>query len=131
MISSLITRASAFVLILGGLVLLFAPDVVLPRLVPGFPPAAAWIGSLLGAAWLAMAALNWSHRTTLLGGIYGRPVVYANFMLYVTSALALVRVVTGAGASPALWFIAAPIMALAMAYGALLFRGPFDPLSRA
>jgi len=131
MISSLITRTSAFVLILGGLVLLFAPDVALPRLVPGYPASAAWIGSLLGSSWLGLAALNWSHRATLLGGIYGRPVVLANFALYLMSALTLVRVVLGTGTSPALWFIAAPVMALAIAYAALLFRGPFDPLSGA
>lgn len=58
MISSLVTRGSAAALFLGGVALLFAPDLILPGLVPGFPPAASWLGQLLGAAWLGVAALN-------------------------------------------------------------------------
>ena len=50
MISSRITFASALVLFVGGLLLLFAPDIVLGRLVPGFPPGSSWVGALLGAA---------------------------------------------------------------------------------
>lgn len=37
MISSVVTRASAAVLLMGGLILLFVPDVVLPRLVVDYP----------------------------------------------------------------------------------------------
>jgi hypothetical protein len=131
MISSRITIASAIVLFVGGLALLFAPDIVLGRLVPGFPPGAAWIGSLLGAAWLGVAALNWLHRTTLLGGIYGRPVVYPNFVLFLVSALVLVRVVLRPGMPAVIWLFAAPFFVLAVVYALLLFRGPFDPLDRA
>jgi hypothetical protein len=128
MIASLVTRASAAVLLLGGLALLFASDVILPGLVPGFPPAAAWLGQVLGAAWLGLAALNWSHRAAVLGGIFGRPVVFANLVTYVVGALALLKPLQGPATSPAAWFLAAPMVALAIAYGALLFRGPFGSL---
>jgi peptidoglycan/LPS O-acetylase OafA/YrhL len=42
-ISSMVSRASAILLLVGGLALLFAPDALLPALVPDFPrgPAAA------------------------------------------------------------------------------------------
>ena len=125
MIASLVTRASAAALLLAGLSLLFAPDVILPGLVPGFPPAASWLGQLLGAAWLGLAALNWSHRAAVLGGIYGRPVVFANLVTYVVGALALLKPLQGPATSPALWFLAVSMVVLAIAYGALLFRGPF------
>ena len=91
LISSILTRLSAAVLLVGGLVLPFAPDAVLPAFVPGFPPAAVWLGQLLGAAWLAVAALNWLQRESILGSIYGRPVVLANVALYLISALSLIR----------------------------------------
>ena len=126
MISSLVTRASAAALLLGGLSLLFASDVMLPGLVPGFPAAAAWLGQLLGAAWLGLAALNWLHRGAVLGGIYGRPVVFANLVTYLVGALALLKPLQGPATPPALWFLAGPMVVLAMAYGALLLRGPFD-----
>jgi hypothetical protein len=128
MISSLISRCSAGLLLLGGVALLFAPDVVLPALVPAFPAEASWIGQLLAAAWLGVAALNWLQRRVVLGGIHGRPVVFANLVLYFVSALSLSRTL-GTGGTPALlWVVVAAMGVLAITYAALLFRGPFDAL---
>jgi hypothetical protein len=127
-ISATLSRASALLLLLGGLALLFAPDVIVPALIPGFPPEAAWLGQLLAAAWLGLAALNWLQRHALLGGIYGRAVVAANSALYLVSALSLVRALFDGTAPRAAWIICAPALVLAAAYCALLLRGPFDPL---
>lgn len=127
MISSLVTRVSAAALLLGGLALLFASDTILPQMVPGYPPGGAWLGQLLAAAWLGVATLNWAQRATVLGGIYGRPVVAANLALYLVGTLALLKALLGSGSSRALWIVAAPMLLLAAAYGALLLRGPFDP----
>lgn len=126
MISSRLSLLSAAVLLLGGVALLFASDMLLPALIPGFPPAASWLGQFLGAAWLGVAALNWLQRGTRLGGIYGRPVVFANLLLYFVSALSLLRGLLGGGIPTALWAVFAPAAALAAAYAALLLRGPFD-----
>jgi hypothetical protein len=71
---------------------------------------------------------HWAHRRALLGGIYGRPVVFANAVLYVVGALSLLGSLPQAGATAAAWLVAAPLGALAIVYLALLFRGPFDPL---
>ena len=126
MISSLLSRTSATVLLLGGVALLFASDVLLPALLPGFPPAAAWLGQLLGAAWLGVAVLNWLQRAAVRGGIYGRPVVFANLALYFISALSLRRGLLGGGAPRVLWLLLAALAGLAVSYGALLLRGPFE-----
>ena len=126
MTSRLISRTSAIVLLVGGVLLLFAPDVVLPRLSPGFPASALWLGQLLGAAWLGMAALNWVSRLAMLGGIYGRPTVFANAALYFISALAILRAASRTPSSTGLWVLAVPAIVLAVAYGWLLFRGPFE-----
>lgn len=130
MISSLLARISATFLVLGGVAFLFASDVLLPALVPGFPPAGAWLGQLLGAAWLGVAALNWLQRAAILGGIYGRPIVFANLGLYFVSALSLFRGLLGDGAPRVLWLLLAVLASLAVSYGLLLFRGPFDELQR-
>jgi hypothetical protein len=124
-ISSLLSRTSATVLLLGGVALLFASDVLLPPLVPGFPPAAAWLGQLLGAAWLGVAVLNWLQRAVVLGGIYGRPVVLANLTLYFVSALSLLRGLLGGDMPRVLWLLLATLAGLAVSYGVLLLRGPF------
>jgi len=113
------------VLFAGGLALLFAPDAVLPLLSPGFPVTALWLGQLLGAAWLGLGALNWIHRRAVLGGIYGRPVVFANLIHCFIGALVLIKAAQS-GSPVMIWLMAVPAITLALAYGALLFRGPFD-----
>ena len=126
MISTLLSRTSAAVLGLAGLVLLFAADDILPRLVPGLPSGAARLGQLLAAAWLGLAALNWLSSRQLLGGIYGRPVVAANAAHYLIAALSSGdRIVRGDVSSPlvTLWVVFA---GLAGAYAWLLLRGPFE-----
>ena len=64
----------------------------------------------------------------MLGGIYGRPVVFANLVTYVVGALALLKPLQDPATSTALWFLVVPMVVLAIAYGALLLRGPFGPL---
>ena len=128
MISSIVSRLSAALLLLGGLTLLFAADVVLPAIVPGFPPSAAWLCQLLAGAWLGLAAVNWLQRTAVIGGIYGRPIVMGNTALYLVSALSLLRALVDGAAPRAMWAPCAVALALAIVYGALLLRGPFDSL---
>jgi hypothetical protein len=126
LISSTISRTNAAFLAIIGLVLLFASDDLLPRLIPTFPPGAAWFGQLLAAALLALAVFNWFNRSTLQGGIYGRPVVAANTTFYFVSALALVKVVTRSAAPSALWVVFVPFALFAGVYAWLMFRGPFE-----
>jgi hypothetical protein len=130
MVSSVLSRVSALTLLIAGVTLLFAPDVVLPAVVSGFPTAAAWLGQLLAGAWLGVAALNWLQRTTALGGIYGRPTVVANLALYFISTLSLLRALLNHAASPMLWFAVASGGVLAAAYFALLLHGPFGVSER-
>lgn len=130
MISTTLSRVSAIALLVGGLGLLFASDVLLPALVPGFPSQAFWMGQLLAAAWLGVAAMNWLQQNAVLGGIYGRPVVLANIALYFISALSLLRPLLNGTAPTGLWLVLIPAAALATVYSALFLRGPFDPLQR-
>jgi hypothetical protein len=123
-ISSVLSHASAIILFAGGIVWLFAPDVAFARLGLPVPSSAEWIGQLLGGAWLAFAGLNWIQRRAILGGVYGRPIVLANLFNYFIGSMVLMKAgQQGAGSA---WLLAVPFSALAVAYGALLFRGPFD-----
>jgi hypothetical protein len=124
--SSLVSRASASVLLIGVLALLFDSDVLLPLAAPGVPPSAAWIGQLLAAAWLGLAALNWLSRDAMIGGIYGRPIVIANLYCYTVSALSLAKIVFLSGTPMFVRGAAAVFTVLAVVYGVILFRGPFD-----
>jgi hypothetical protein len=126
MTSPLVTRATALLLALGGIVLLFAGDVVLPLLVPDIPAGSGWVAQTVAAGWLAMAALDWQHRGILLGGIYGRPVTYANVVLHTVTSLSLLMAALRPGATALLWGPCLVFLALAVAWGILLVRGPFD-----
>ncbi|MEO6444103.1 MAG: hypothetical protein ABIZ91_11910 [Gemmatimonadaceae bacterium] len=66
---------------------------------------------------------EWNARNTALGGIYGRPMVLLNLMLYWISALGLLKVARASGVA---LMLMAPFATLAIAYGVLLWRGPFD-----
>jgi len=126
LISSLVSRASAALLAIGGVALLFAADDILPRIIPGFPEAGAWVGQLLAAPWLGIAALNWLNRSLVIGGIYGRPVVLANTALYFVSAMVLVQAARRPDSSAVIGWLVVPFALFAVVYAWLLFRGPFD-----
>lgn len=122
-VSSILSQASAAYLGALGFAMLFASDVLLRRLIADLPPGATWIGQLLAGAWLGVALLNWNGRRTVMGGIYGRPQLMLNLVLYVVSALSLVRVPM-AGVLP--WLLTVPMSVFAGAYGVVMLRGPFD-----
>ncbi len=123
--STLISRTNAALYLVAGLALLFAPDAVLAWLAPGFPASALWLGQLLAAAWLGLAALNWLSRRLVLGGIYGRPVVFANLLATFVGAASVLRAAQRAGLPPGLLAVGLVLAALALAHGLLLLRGPF------
>jgi hypothetical protein len=127
-ISSLVARSSAAVLFAAGLALLFAPEQMLGAVTPTMPTQAYWLGQLLAAAWLGVAALNWLQRGVVMGGIYARPLVYTNFVLWFVSAMSMVRVVLAPAPTMATWLFAVVTSVFAVVYAALLFRGPFDAL---
>ena len=121
-----ISRVSAFLLLVGGLALLFAADDILPRLITGFPATGAWLGQLLAAAWLGVATLNWLNRSLLLGGIYGRPVVATNAVLYFITATVLVKTASSSEGSVGIWILTVTAVLGAAVYAWLLYRGPFE-----
>ena len=123
MIALHISRASAVLLAGAGAALLFAADDLLPRLIPGFPPQGVWLGQLLAAAWLGIAALNWLNRRARLGGIYGRPIVLTNISVYFISAMTLLRIFPHPETAAIVVGAAVVFSLFAGAYGWLLFRG--------
>ncbi|XOV91365.1 MAG: hypothetical protein ACFHWX_14245 [Bacteroidota bacterium] len=48
---------------------------------------------IIGAMYLGFAMMNWISRNGLIGGIYNRPLVLGNFIHFVVSAFALIKVV--------------------------------------
>ena len=47
---------------------------------------------ILGAAYLGFAMLNWMTRNNLIGGIYGKPLIIGNFVHFLVSFFALIKI---------------------------------------
>jgi len=123
--STQLTRVSAILLALTGAAFLFAPVELLARIAPEVPASAAWLGQLLGAAWLGLATMNWLSRFTMVGGIYGRAIVSANAAAYFVSAMVMLSAARRVGFTTSMLVIAIVTVVMAAVYGYLLFRGPF------
>ena len=124
-ISTAASHASALLLAAGGLAMLFAPQPIAAAL--GAPPAVATdvIVQMLGGAWLGLAALNWLQRRAIIGGVFMRPLVFANTIHYVVAALVLWKAPVG-GANALVQAATAIAALLAVVYSAVLMKGPFD-----
>src|SRR3954454_7089489 len=115
----LLQTVSLAVLGVCGVVGLFAPEVLLSAIGMAFVTP-HWPVQLLAAAWLGLAALNWSTRGFTMGGILRRPVVHANFAHYLIAAMSSRRPVLAEG-RPGPLTVLVVFGLLAVAYGYLLF----------
>jgi hypothetical protein len=106
-----------------GLALLFATDEIMASLAPGTPPFALWIAGLLGGALTAFAMLNWLQRHTLMGGIYGRPLLVANLLLLSNTTFSALRMWRSQHA-PVYAIVGLIGGAFFVAFGRLMFRNP-------
>ena len=114
---------SAAVYAAPGLALLFAPVEALRAAGLALSPAGAWLAGMLGAALLAFAVLHWYQRQTLLGGIYGRPLLLANVLLLCTTTFSSFREWRASGV-PLQLGVAIVAGVLLVAFWRLLFVSP-------
>ena len=116
--------AAAFVLGIVGLAATIAPRELLAAAGGGAGDRVAAVAvQLLGAAALGFAMLDWMSRGSMLGGIYGRPLVVGNLLHFFAGAMALTKAATAAGSGPLL-APAAVYGLLAALFALLLFRNP-------
>lgn len=86
--TKLLMRANALTLGLIGVSLSFLPQEITSVLTLQSDPI---ILQLLGALYIGFAMLNWMNKEKILGGIYGRPIVMANFAHFMIGAMALIK----------------------------------------
>lgn len=115
------TLSAAFLAALG-LAASFLPQELLRN--AGLPPDRFPVTTiqLAGALYLGFAMLNWSAKGTLLGGIYGRPIIMANFTHFAIGTIVFVKLVA-AGPIQGGRFVVVAYAVLAAWFGYVLF-GP-------
>jgi hypothetical protein len=78
---------------------------------------------IAGALYIGFALLNWSARGALLGGIYGRSIVLANFAHFAIAAIMLVKLVLS-GEQGAAVLAATFVYAIVAAWFGVVLFGP-------
>lgn len=86
-------RASAIYFGIVGLSLTFLPKEIGEFFDDGTTQTATLALQILGALYLGTGMMNWMVKNSLIGGIYNRPIVFANLLHFLVSALALIKVV--------------------------------------
>jgi hypothetical protein len=114
---------SAAIYFLAGVATLFAPQELLS--LGGAAPNSLTVALLqmVGAAFLGFGVLNWMSRHSLVGGIYSRPLVVANFGHTFAGAALLVKAVPRGNGSALAWAALGIYCVLALFFGLKLF-GP-------
>lgn len=114
--------SSALALGLAGAAGSFAPAEVAAA--AGIAPSgpAVVLVQLTGALYLSLGLANWTAKESLIGGIYARPLAFANFLHFMMGALALLRHVRRL--PPAGIALAVGYTVFAVAFGAILFSSP-------
>ncbi|HSK79430.1 MAG TPA: hypothetical protein VLQ45_23455 [Thermoanaerobaculia bacterium] len=112
---------SAVLYFLAGVAALFAPQELLSF--GGAVPSALAVSLLqaVGAAFLGFGMLNWLSRYSRVGGIYGRPIVAANFAHTFAAAALLVKAVPRGDGSPLAWAALGIYGVLAVLFGLKFF----------
>ena len=119
----LILVASSIFLAAFGAAYFFVPSVLSGWL--HLPDGASAALPLAAAPLLGVAGLNWVGRGATYGGIYGRPIVFANFLTAGIGTLVLLRAQTDAW--PVFgWLLILFFASYWLGFALLLFRGPFE-----
>ena len=121
--SKLLLSASALFFGLAGAGATFLPHELLAHVRQPDAPILAVFIQALGALYLAFAMLNWMSRGATIGGIYGRPLVVANFLYFLMTGIVLVRW-AAAGAPPGILVLAAIHANFAIWFGSVMFGSP-------
>jgi hypothetical protein len=122
--SKLLITSAAITLGLAGIACLLLPKEILNLYNPATEDTQGLLVQLLGASLLALAALDWVSRNSLLGGIYGRPVVVTNHSHFVIGSLLMLRAVISQPNNLAIWLTLAAYVLFAIGFAIILFGPP-------
>lgn len=115
---------SAVAMVLAGLACTFAPEELLGSTRVSSAPDLPLFVQILGALYLGFGILNWYSRGAPLGGIYGRPLVLANLLHFVSGGLAIIPTAFKTDAQSGIWIVLAFYASFGVGFGILFFKNP-------
>jgi hypothetical protein len=125
--TKLIMTISSIILGATGIILTFAPDIVLTNLNIDTNPTSILLGQVIGGLYFGYSMLNWMTKESLIGGIYNRPVAVANFNHFLIARLSIIkRLISNPGLPIALWVAGAVYLVFGFLFILILFRHPIN-----
>ncbi len=120
-----VMTAASLLLGVSGIVLTFAPDLIISSLGINPTHVSVLLGQIIGGLYFGFAMLNWMTKESLIGGIYNRPVAVANLTHFMIAGLALAKASISNTELPTLILIVSvAYVLLAILFGIILFRHP-------
>lgn len=120
-----IMTTSAVVLGIMGILLTFIPDEILIHFSIETNRITLFLTQILGALYFAFAMLNWATKTSLIGGIYNRPIAIANFTHFLIAGLALIKgIISNPSVFYTIWIAGIFYCVFGISFGIILFRHP-------
>ena len=107
-----------------GMAALFAPQDIAGMLGASRDGANPLVVQLLGAGIFALGFLDWFSRFSTIGGIYGRPVLLANFAYFFSTTATLFRHALASGNARLEWLLVGIGAMFAVWYARYLFFPP-------
>ncbi|HRH48977.1 MAG TPA: hypothetical protein PLP23_09505 [Panacibacter sp.] len=123
--TKLIMTAAAIVTGIAGIAFTFLPGEILNYTDMKANGPLLLLLQILGALYFAFAMLNWMTKTSIIGGIYNRPIAVANFTHFFIGAMALMKGILSNPALPiGIWAIAIVYAIFAISFGLIFLRSP-------
>lgn len=116
--------ASAVFLAVLGVGASFLPAELLQALGAPVSLGTVVLVQLGGAALLGFAMLNWMSRGSVLGGIYGRPLIVANLLHFGAGGIGVVKVLMANEALAPLWPVGGGYAIFGVAFAVLMLWRP-------
>lgn len=119
--------SSALILGLTGIILIFMPLELLGYIHLEASKVSQTLVQILGALYFAFAMLNWVTKTSIIGGIYNRPIAIANFTHFTIAGLVLIKgLLSSHNLQNEMWVITIIYSVFAISFGLILFSPPLS-----
>lgn len=123
--TKILMTISALILGIAGIILTFLPAEILDFFRLENTKPLSLMLQILGALYFGFGMLNWMAKSSLIGGIYNRPIAIANFAHFTIGGLALLKTVfSNPGLSWIFWGTTLVYLFFALIFGWILFHHP-------
>ncbi|MBP6671952.1 MAG: hypothetical protein KA247_02330 [Bacteroidetes bacterium] len=121
--TKLLMTVSALLMLAAGIAITFLPQEILAHFTAQPNQELRLTLQILGAFYFAFGMVNWLAKESLLGGIYGRPIVVGNVTHFLIGALALIKGITLHN-SILLWAAAGVYVLFAVSFTVTMYTQP-------